>query len=284
VTPPATISPRACGPLLAPIAARHGVNIKISEVPPGPPVLSTMVAEVYGPELEGRLQVAAQVKQIFSSTEGVVDTDWMVEEPVPHTELVVDHEKAIRHGISAEVVARTLRLATAGASAGLLHVDEAREDIPLVLRLERGQRSTVDDLLALRVHGADGRMVPLGELVRRVERPAEQFIYHKNLQPVSYVVGELAGTEESPVYAILQMKERVADIHPGRRPLEVMSTHLPQDRQAYSLKWDGEWHITYEVFRDMGLAFAVVMVLIYLLVVGWFKSFVTPIIIMTPIP
>ena len=272
-------------PLLLPIAERHGVNIKVSEVPPGPPVLSTMVAEIYGPTLEGRLSVAEQVRSIFSSTQGIVDTDWMVEDAVPREELHVDHEKAIRHGISVEQVVRTLRLATAGAEAGRLHVVNSREEVPIVLRLAREQRSSVDDLLRLRVHAANGAMVPLSELVRRETLPAERYIYHKNLQPVTYVTAELAGTEESPVYGILQMKEAIADVStPDGTPLNVMSTHLPQDRQAWSLKWDGEWHITYEVFRDMGIAFGVVMILIYVLVVGWFKSFVTPIIIMTPIP
>jgi multidrug efflux pump subunit AcrB len=183
------------------------------------------------------------------------------------------------------MVARTLRLALAGADAGLLHVELDRAAVPLRMQLERGQRSRVEDLLDLTVHSAEGRMIPLAELVRVEERQRESFIYHKNLQPVTYVIGEVAGSAESPVYGILNMNPRVEAITaPDGRPLEVMSTHMPENSQRYALKWDGEWHITYEVFRDMGIAFAVVMVLIYVLVVGWFGSFVTPLIIMAPIP
>ncbi|MDP2362015.1 MAG: efflux RND transporter permease subunit [bacterium] len=271
--------------LLLPIAERHGVNIKVAEVPPGPPVLSTMVAEIYGPSDEGRVEVARQVRGILESTEGIVDVDWMVEENAPRAELVVDREKAMRSGVTAEMVARTLRLALAGADAGLLHVELDRAAVPLRMQLERGQRSRVEDLLDLTVHSAEGRMIPLAELVRVEERQRESFIYHKNLQPVTYVIGEVAGSAESPVYGILNMNPRVEAITaPDGRPLEVMSTHMPENSQRYALKWDGEWHITYEVFRDMGIAFAVVMVLIYVLVVGWFGSFVTPLIIMAPIP
>ena len=271
--------------LLQPIAARHGVNIKVAEVPPGPPVLSTMVAEVYGPSDEGRIEIARQVRDVMAGTPGIVDVDWMVEENAPRAELVVDQEKALRAGVTVEMVARTLRLALSGADAGLLHVERARAGVPLRLRLERGQRSRVEDLLDLTLQGADGRLVPLAELVRVEETRRESWLYHKNLQPVTYVTGEVAGDAESPVYGILNMNPKMEAIRaPDGRALEVMSTHMPENSQAYALKWDGEWHITYEVFRDMGIAFAVVMVLIYVLVVGWFGSFVTPLIIMAPIP
>jgi multidrug efflux pump subunit AcrB len=271
--------------LLKPVADRHGVNLKVAEVPPGPPVLSTMVAEIYGPSDEGRVEVARQVRGIMEGTEGIVDVDWLVEENSPRAELVVDREKAIKSGITAEMVARTLRVALSGADAGLLHVDRERSAVPLRLQLDRGQRSRVEDLLDLTVHAADGRLVPLSELVRVVESRRESWIYHKNLQPVTYVLGEVAGSAESPVYGILNMNPQVEAIAtPDGGKLEVMSTHMPENSQRYAMKWDGEWHITYEVFRDMGIAFGVVMVLIYVLVVGWFGSFVTPLIIMAPIP
>ncbi len=276
---------KAVRPLLLPIAEKHGVDIKVSEVPPGPPVLSTMVAEVYGPSLEGRVAVAEQVREIFRETEGIVDVDWMVEEDLPRQEIVVDPDKAMRSGVSVEAVSRTLRVALAGAEAGQLQVEDSRRPVTLRLRLDEGQRALLPELLQLRVHAGNGGMVPLSELVRVEEKRRERFRYHKNLQPVTYVLAELAGSAESPVYGILGMEERIQDIEtPDGSPLQVMSTHLPDDRQAWSLKWDGEWHITYEVFRDMGIAFGVVMLLIYLLVVGWFRSFLTPIIIMTPIP
>jgi multidrug efflux pump subunit AcrB len=176
-------------------------------------------------------------------------------------------------------------LALDGAEAGLLRDDTAREPVPLLLRLDRTQRSGVDGLLALSIHGANGGMVPLRELLTVRSSVSEKFIYHKNLQPVSYVVAEVAGAEESPVYGILSMRQRVAALtDPLGQPVTVLATSMPDNSTGYALKWDGEWQITYEVFRDMGIAFALVLVLIYILVVGWFKSFITPLIIMAPIP
>ena len=271
--------------LLAPIAARSGANVKVTEVPPGPPVLSTMVAEIYGPGAAHRQALARQGREIFESTPGSVDGDWYGEDPAPKVEIAVDREKAALAGITPEMIVRTLRVALAGAEVGLLRDEHAREAVPIVLRLDRAQRSSTEGLLSIRVHGAGGRLVPLGELVRVTPTTRESFIYHKNLQPVTYVVAEMAGAEEAPVYGIMAMKERIAALRgPDGAPLEVLSTHLPTDSNRFALKWDGEWHITYEVFRDMGVAFAAVLVLIYLLVVGWFRSFVTPLIIMAPIP
>jgi len=272
-------------PILDPIAARHGANVKVSEVPPGPPVLSTLVAEIYAPTLEERLALAGEVRSVFESTPGVVDVDWYVEEAAPRLDLEVNREKAARAGVSPEVVARTVRVALAGAPAARLHDPASREPVPVVLRLPRAERSSAADLLAVDVHGADGRMVPLGELVDPVESRRERFIYHKNLRPVTYVIGDVAGAAESPVYALLDMGERIEAVRDGNgRPVEVLFSGEPTDSSRAVLKWDGEWQITYEVFRDMGIAFAVVLVLIYLLVVGWFRSFVTPMIIMAPIP
>jgi multidrug efflux pump subunit AcrB len=271
--------------LVDPLVAGTGANVKVTEVPPGPPVLSTLVAEVYGPDLDERVKLARQVKSIFASTPGVVDVDWYVEAPGPKYELTVDRAKAVRSGVTPEAIVRTLRVALDGADAGLLHDERSREPVPLVLRLDRAQRSSIDGLLATEVHGGNGSMVPLRELVSVTPTVRERFIYHKNLQPVTYVVAEMAGALEAPVYGILAMNSRIKAIRgPDGKPIEVMSTHLPTDAGRYALKWDGEWQITYEVFRDMGIAFAAVLVLIYMLVVGWFRSFVTPLVIMAPIP
>jgi len=271
--------------LLEPIGKARGANVKVTEVPPGPPVLSTLVAEVYGPDLDARVAIAREVRKVFESTPGVVDTDWLVQAPAPKLEVEVDREKAVRSGVTPEVVVRTLRVALDGAEAGLLHDDTARLPVPLVLRLDRTQRSSVEGLLAMTVPSATGRLVPLGELVRVKESTREKFIFHKNLQPVTYVLAEMAGVAEAPVYGILDMQKRIEALKgPDGQPIEVMSTHLPTDSGKYAMKWDGEWHITYEVFRDMGIAFAAVLVMIYVLVVGWFRSFVTPLIIMAPIP
>lgn len=271
--------------LVAPIGERLGVNVKVTEVPPGPPVLSTLVAEIYGPTFEGRLEVAEKVREIFETTDGVVDVDWYVEAAAPRWEVRVDREKAMLSGITPEQIVRTLRIALAGADAGLAHDPTSRDPVPIVLRLERGQRSRLDDLLQLSIHTDDGRMVPLSELVTTHETVRERFRYHKNLQPVTYVLGEVGGETDSPAYAILDMQDRLDEIvTPLGEQLEVITTHLPRDPTRYIMKWDGEWQITYEVFRDMGIAFAVVMVFIYVLVVGWFRSFITPLVIMAPIP
>ncbi len=271
--------------MLQPVIAGTGANVKITEVPPGPPVLSTMVAEVYGPSLDERVKIARKVRTIFEDTPGIVDVDWLVEAPGPQLDIEVDREKAARAGVTPEAVVRTVRVALNGADAGILHDPLSREAVPLVLRLSRAQRSSLDGLLATTVHGAGGRMVPLGELVRVVHTHRAKFIYHKNLQPVTYVLAEVAGGAESPIYGILAMAHRIEALDgPDGKPIRVMSTHMPTDSTRYALKWDGEWQITYEVFRDMGVAFAVVLVLIYVLVVGWFRSFVTPLIIMAPIP
>jgi len=276
-------------PLLEPIAERHGANVKVTEVPPGPPVLSTLVAEIYAPTPSERLALAEQVKGVFESTPGVVDVDWYVEGPGPKLELEVDREKAARAGVSPEVVARTLRVALAGADAAHLSDPRAREPVPITLRLERAQRSGLEELLAVDVHGGiggqGGRLVPLSELVKPVETERAPFVYHKNLRPVTYVLGDVAGAAESPVYALLDMGERIEAIRDSAgRPLEILFSGRPADGTRSALVWDGEWQVTHDVFLDMGIAFGAVLVLIYLLVVGWFRSFVTPMIIMAPIP
>jgi multidrug efflux pump subunit AcrB len=214
-----------------------------------------------------------------------VDVDWEVEAPGPRIEVHVDRDKAMRAGITTEQIVRTLRVALHGADAGIIHLPRARDPVPIVLRLERSERAHVNELLQLNVHGNSGQMVPLSELTRVVDTQRERSRYHKNLQPVTYVYGEVAGRFEAPVYAIFEMQKRLGEIvTPLGNELEIITTRLPEDTTSYIMKWDGEWHITYEVFRDMGIAFAVVMVLIYVLMVGWFKSFVTPVIIMVPIP
>jgi multidrug efflux pump subunit AcrB len=264
---------------------RLGANVKVTEVPPGPPVLSTMVAEIYGPDPVQRIALAKQVRGIFEGTPGVVDTDWLVEDPAPKVELEIDREKAMRSGVTPELVVKTLRIALDGMDAGLLRVDAAREPVPIVLRLDRAQRSGLEGLLATTVPSQTGRLVPIRELVTVVPGTRAPFVYHKNLQPVTYVLAEMAGVAEAPVYGILDMKKKVEALRgPDGKPLDVFNTALPSDSNRYALKWDGEWHVTVEVFRDMGIAFAAVLVLIYVLVVGWFRSFVTPLIIMAPIP
>ena len=267
---------------LVPIAAAAGATIQVAEVPPGPPVLQTMVAEIYGPDPERRRQIAADVKALFEKTPGVVDTDWYVEAAQPKARLVVDHEKAAAAGVAAADVATLVRMAGDGAVAGLMHAPAAREDVPIVLRLPRTARS-LEALQALRLGGP--QPVAVGELTRMEMTREESSRYHKNLQPVTYVTADLAGEDESPVYAILRMNETLhAMTLPEGYGLEVLNAVQPFDSSKYAMKWDGEWHITIEVFRDLGLAFAAVLLLIYVLVVGWFQSFTTPLLIMAAIP
>jgi multidrug efflux pump subunit AcrB len=268
---------------LNPIAARLGARIQVVEVPPGPPVLQTLVAEVYGPDSDRRLELAKTVRAAFEQTSGVVDVDWYVESPQPKLRLDVDEDKAAAAGLSAVQIASVVRMAGAGMSAGVLHDGRAREDVPIVLRLPRDRRGSLDAVQALRLGSA--RPVSVGELTRAVATEEESSIYHKNLLPVTYVTGDVAGTIESPVYAILQMNRALADVRaPEGYGVEIFNTRQPFDNSKYAMKWDGEWHITYEVFRDLGIAFAAVLVLIYILVVGWFQSFITPVTIMLAIP
>jgi multidrug efflux pump subunit AcrB len=270
---------------LDPVALRFRARIKVAEVPPGPPVLQTMVAEVYGPLEEGRVRLARQVMDVFQKTDGVVDVDWYVEDDAPKYRLVVDREKAALHGVSEDDVARTLRVASAGEPAGLLHVDTEKEDVLINVRLDRATRSDLQRISNLRLPTRMGGLVPLGELVRQEQTVEDKSIYHKNLMPVTYVTADVAGAIESPVYAILKFGPAIDKIRiPEGYAIEQWTARQPLDSTRYAMKWDGEWHITYEVFRDLGIAFAAVMVLIYVLVVGWFRSFVTPIIIMAAIP
>jgi multidrug efflux pump subunit AcrB len=267
---------------LVPVADGLGAQIQVVEVPPGPPVLQTLVAEVYGPDAERRLEVARTVRSTFERTPGVVDVDWYVESPVRKWQLDVDVEKAAAARVSSADVAAVVRMAGSGASAGLLHDPDAREEVPIVLRLPRTERGSLDAVHAIRI---GPNAVSVGELTRTRLSAEERSLYHKNLQPVTYVTGDVAGTLESPVYAILQMNRELSSVRlPEGYGLEIFNTRQPFDSSKYAMKWDGEWHITYEVFRDLGIAFAAVLVLIYILVVGWFQSFITPVTIMLAIP
>ena len=270
---------------IEPIAERFGARIKVAEVPPGPPVLETLVAEVYGPSLNRRTALARQIRDLFKQTKGVVDVDWYVEDDQQKYSLAVDQEKAAINGISEDDIARVVQVASAGYQSGLLHQDAEKEDVSLTVRLDRAARSDPDQLLNLKITGHNGRQVALGELVHIEKAIQDKSIYHKNLMPVTYVTADIAGEIESPVYAVLKLGPEIDKIKiPEGYQIEQHMAALPSDPGRYSMKWDGEWHITYEVFRDLGIAFAAVLILIYGLVVGWFQSFLTPLIIMAAIP
>jgi multidrug efflux pump subunit AcrB len=208
-----------------------------------------------------------------------------VEDDQPKTRIVADRDKAARLGISEEEIAGTLAIVSAGQAAGLLHVSSAKEDVPVLLRASRAARSDPARLENFKLRARDGSMVPLGELVRMETSLEDKSIYHKNLMPVTYVIADVAGAIESPVYAILKLGDAVEKMKaPDGYAIATYTARQPFDDERYAIKWDGEWHITYEVFRDLGIAFAAVLLLIYVLVVGWFRSFVTPLVIMAAIP
>ena len=284
-------------PRLAAIAAKHGAVLAVAEVPPGPPVLQTLVAEIYGPTEDTRLALAARVKRIFEETAGVVDTDWYVEEQQPTVHLRLDRTKAALHGISEDTIARTIRTAVSGAKVDLLHQPSDREDVDIILELPRVLRGRAEDLLALQVRSdhddvvraGERPLVPLGELVTLERTAGERNLYRKNLRPVIYVTGDVAGQVASPAYALLAMNRELERLDGrdfgGTRPgIELYNATQPDSELEPAIKWDGEWHVTIEVFRDLGLAFAAVCLLIYMLMVGWFKNYVTPFIIMIVIP
>jgi multidrug efflux pump subunit AcrB len=267
---------------LVPIARQYDATIQVTEVPPGPPVLQTLVAEIYGPDHNRRLELATEVKSVLERTAGVVDVDWYVEVPQNKTALVVDDDRASRAGLAAADVAAAVQMASQGGRVGLLHDPIARDDVPIVLRLPREHMGSLAALRALRI----GRnSVALGEVTREEARHEAPSVYHKNLLPVTYVTGDLAGAAESPVYAILQMNAHISQVQlPEGYTFDIYNTQQPFDTTKYAMKWDGEWHITYEVFRDLGLAFAAVLILIYILVVWWFEAFGVPLTIMAAIP
>ena len=277
---------------VAPIAARYHAAVAVAEVPPGPPVLQSLVAEIYGPDETRRLALAREVRGIFERTTGVVDIDWYVEELQPTVRYIVDKEKAALHGVSTGAIVQTLALATQGSAVDLLHVPAEREDVPFIVELPAGDRAQPEAVLALQVR-ADlnpaGPLIPLSELVHLERGLGERNLYRKNLKPVTYVTADVAGAVESPAYALFSIHRAVGQLDArkfgGAGPaLPIYHLNLPDDDTQPALKWDGEWHITLEVFRDLGVAFAAVLVLIAMLMVGWFRSYVTPLVVMAAIP
>jgi multidrug efflux pump subunit AcrB len=346
-------------PRIAAIAEKFGARVAVAEVPPGPPVLQTLVAEIYGPDEATRLALARQVRDIFKQTPGVVDVDWYHEDDQPKARFVIDKEKAALHGISAETISQTLKIAVGGESVDLVHLPREKEDVNLVLELPRAARTTPEELLGLRVRSGDANalpepggatgttpLIPLRELVRVEHGIADKSIHHKNLMPVTYVIGDVAGVIESPGYALFKMNKEIEKLdarqvakaafpltpalslrerenrrqsssgssarsteearspaarremvpplpageglgegeRAGRDRVIIYHASQPFTDARPALKWDGEWHITLEVFRDLGLAFGACLILIYVLMVGWFRSFITPVIVMMAIP
>ena len=272
-------------PGLVAIGNKYGARLKLAEVPPGPPVLETLVAEVYGPDYQQQMALAKQIKQIFQTTPGVVDVDWYVEDPQTKYNVVVDLDKAALNGVSAAAVTQTIQIGLNGATAGLLHDPKSREDVPIRVQLGRPGRSAIESLTSMRLPTANGGQVSIAEVTDVKKETIDVTRYGKNMRPVVYVLGDVAGEVESPVYAIMAMNKAIDKLRtPQGYAIKRYNATMPTETDRLTMKWDGEWHITIEVFRDLGLAFAAVLVLIYVLVVGWFRSFMTPLVIMAPIP
>jgi multidrug efflux pump subunit AcrB len=284
-------------PALEQIARRYGADVKVVEVPPGPPVLSPLVAEIYGPDYDAQMALARQVRQVFEKTPDIVAVDDSMLDEGTRLLLRVDTAKSALYGIAPAEVARTARMALAGEDVTPLHDGQSKYAVPVRVGLAPQDKGGLDAALKLKLRGqlptADGRTesyeIALAELVTPVTAPRERVIHRKNLQPVVYVVGDVAGGQgktDSPLYGMFEMRPALAALSPpGGLPLAEHWIAAPLDRYgAFGLKWDGEWQVTYETFRDMGIAYGVGLILIYLLVVAQFRSYLTPLVIMAPIP
>lgn len=273
----------AVRPAVDSIARRHGARAVIAEIPPGPPVLSTLVAEVYAGSDSARRELAERVMAVMEGTPGVVDVDWSTEAAQPRRTFRIDRDLVVRAGADVEQVARTLALGLSGAPAGRLVDPLSREPVLIIPRMRIAERTLPEDLLSLPVSTATGPM-PLARFVTVDSGVREPARFRKNLRPVIYVTGDVAGEIESPVYAILGVNRTLDTVRVDGVRVTRYNAIQPATLTEPAIKWDGEWQITIEVFRDLGLAFAAVLLLIYVLVVGWFQSFRLPLVIMAPIP
>ncbi len=275
----------AIRPALEAIGAKRGAKVKVVEVPPGPPVLSPIVAEVYGPDEPGRHSVAKSLRDAFARTPGIVGIDDSIEDNAPRAIVRVDQRKAALAGVTTADVVSALRAALSGDDVTALHDGQAKYGVPVRITLPPEQQGRLDRLLAMTVRAADGATIPLSELVRVKPAARERTRYRKDLMPVTYVIGDMAGDTDSPLYGMFGVRATLADVNVPAGALGEHFIAQPSDPyRAYAIKWDGEWQVTYETFRDMGIAYAVGLVLIYLLVVAQFGSYVTPLVIMAPIP
>ncbi len=272
-------------PEIQKIAKKYGANIKIVEVPPGPPVLSTIVAEVYGPDYEEQIRIADEVQKILINTEDVVDVDWMVEAPQGEFKIIPDKEKSMLNGIAPQQLVGNINYLLGEYPVSTLYDEKSSQPVNMVMKLDNSEKSTIQDITALKVKGAAGNMMPVSDVVKVVRGTLEKSIYRKDQKRVVYVLADMAGALESPAYAILGMEEKLNKIKlPAGYKINELYMEQPKDESDYTVKWDGEWQITLEVFRDLGVAFAVVIIIIYMLIVGWFQNFKTPLVMMAAIP
>lgn len=272
-------------PEIQKIAKKYNANVKIVEVPPGPPVLSTIVAEVYGPDYEKQIEIAGEVQKILNNTDDVVDIDSMVEADQKEFEFVIDKEKAMLYGVAPQQIVHTMNMALSERAITNLYDENASNQVGILLVLEEQEKSTIRDISQVKIKSKKGTMIPISDLVSIQERVSDKSIFRKNQKRVVYVMADMAGVLESPVYAILGMKEKLKEISlPEGYKLDELYIKQPDFEDDYTVKWDGEWQITLEVFRDLGIAFMGVIVIIYILIVGWFQNFKAPVVMMVAIP
>jgi multidrug efflux pump subunit AcrB len=272
-------------PKIQKIAKKYNANVKMIEVPPGPPVLSTIVAEVYGPDYKTQIDVANQVQNILKNTDDVVDVDWLVEADQTEYEFIIDKEKAMLYGVAPQQIAFTMNLALSNRAITNLYDENASNQVGLILALDEKEKSTISDISQLKVKSKLGNMITIGDLVDIKTTTKAKSIYRKNQKRVVYIMADMAGELESPVYAILGMEDKLKEIKlPKGYKLDELYMEQPKYEDDYTVKWDGEWQITLEVFRDLGIAFLGALILIYILIVGWFQNFKAPIVMMVAIP
>jgi multidrug efflux pump subunit AcrB len=267
------------------IAKKYNANVKLVEVPPGPPVLSTIVAEIYGPDYETQIDIANQVQDILRNTTDVVDVDWMVENDQTEYQFEINKEKAMLYGVAPQKIAYTINMALSNNSITTLYDEDAVNQVGLVLSLDESEKSTISDISQLKIKSKQGNMIPIADLVEIKETISDKSIYRKNQKRVVYVMADMAGELESPAYAILGMEEKLKKIAlPKGYKLNEMYLGQPDFEDDYTVKWDGEWQINLEVYRDLGIAFLGALILIYILIVGWFQNFKAPIVMMVAVP
>ena len=272
-------------PAIQKMAIKYLANVKLVEVPPGPPVLSTIVAEIYGPDYNEQVRIATQVRELVTKTEGIVDVDWMTEADQPEYSIEVDKEKAMLQGVAPAQIVATVNAALSGMPAGVVHSPVAFDPVNIVLQFNDSDKSDIQNIKNLYVLNSQGQSVAIGDLVAVRKTTKAKSIYRKNQRRVVYVLADLAGDLESPFYAMMEISDKLKTIRlPTGYTLEESFNHQPESEDNFMLKWDGEWQITYEVFRDLGIAFAVVIIMIYMLIVGWFQDFKVPVVMLAAIP
>ena len=272
-------------PFIQEIAKKYGANVKIVEVPPGPPVLSTIVAEIYGPDHKEQIKVAYQVKEILENTDDVVDIDWSVEDVQTEFRLEIDKEKAMLNGVAPQQIVGNLTYLLREYPVSNLYDEKSVYPVGIVMALDDKDKTSIDDIQNLKIKGQSGNMIPVRDIVKVKQDTLHKSISRKDQQRVVYVLADMAGDLESPAYAILGMEERLKQIDlPKGYSIGDIYMGQPEDESNFTVKWDGEWQITLEVFRDLGIAFMVVIIIIYMLIVGWFQNFKTPIVMMIAIP